>query len=180
MNNPDFDIAIWEQLRKKWAQLDESGKSVRVDFQLIHTDAEKDKTLAIDVIQTIDEEIVVETVQRNAGEAHETLGISGLSTEELVQAYKKMLHELYRRSGAEDTDLIVEMTPHAATAGESTGYLQQAGSDLKKSVPLNYQHYYVLNTLREKMIGLPRDHWSRVKAIYHAGDVEFYFDFQDN
>ena len=180
MTNPGIDIAIWEQLKKKWAQLDASGRSLKVDFKLINTETDKDRTLAIDVIQTINDEVYVETVQRNAGEAYEMLGIAGLSMEELVQAYKKLLHELYRQTDATDIDLIVEMTPHSAASGETTGYLQQAGVDLKKSIPLNYQHYYVLNALREKMIELLGDRWSRVKAVYHAGDVEFYFDYQES
>jgi hypothetical protein len=89
------------------------------------------------------------------------------------------LHELHRRVEKEDSDLVVMMTPHSETSGETTGYLQQPGSDLKNSIPVNYQHYYVLNALREKMIELSGDRWSRVKAVYHAGDVEFHFDYPE-
>jgi len=178
MNNSGIDVTIWKQLRKKWIQLDASGKSLKVDFKLITTDAEKDKTLAIDVVQTINDEVYIETVQQNAGEAYSILGIDGLSRKELVQMYKKMLHELYRRVEQEDVDLVVEMTPHSPTSGETKGYLQQPGTGLKTSVMLNYQHYYVLSAIREKMIELAGDGWSQAKAVYHASDVKFYFDYQ--
>lgn len=179
MNNPGIDVKMWEQLRANWTQLNASGKSVKVDFQLINSDAVKDKTLAIDVVQTIDDEIVVETVQRNAGEAYDILGIAGLSMEDLVQTYKKMLHELHREAGKEEVDLIVEMTPHSDVSGETKGYLQKPGADMKTHIPLNYQHYYVLNALRGKMVELVGDRWDRVKALYHAGGIEFHFDYQE-
>ena len=180
MNNPGIDVAIWEQLRAKWAQLDASEQTLKVDFKLINVDVDKDKTLAIDVIQSINEEVFVETVQRTAGEAYETLGIVGLSMEELVEAYKKMLHQLYRRVKKQDADLVVVMTPHSATSGETTGYLQQPETELKSSVLLNYQHYYLLNALHEKMIELSGDRWSRVKAVYHSGEVEILFEHEAN
>ena len=89
MNNPGINAAIWERLKAKWTRFDASEESLRVDFKLITADTEKDKTLAIDVVQTIDDEVYVETVQRNPGEAYRTLGIVGYSIEKLVQTYKK-------------------------------------------------------------------------------------------
>ena len=87
---------------------------------------------------------------------------------------------MYRRVDKEkDVDLVVFMTPHSETSGETKGYLQESGTELKTSIMLNYQHYYVLNALREKMIELSGDGWSRVKAVYHAGDVEFHFDYPE-
>jgi hypothetical protein len=180
MNNPGIDIAIWEQLKKKWAQLDANGRALKVDFRLISADVTKDKTLAIDVVQTVNDEVYVETVQRNAGEAHKTLGIAGLSREELIRVYKKMLRELYGRIKKPNSDLIVEMTPHSDISGETTGYLQQPTTGKRYSIELNYQHYYVLNAIRAKMIELEGDRGSKIKAVYHAGNVEFHSDYQES
>ena len=175
-----MDVAVWDQLRKKWAQLDASGHTLKIDFNLINNENDREKTLAIDVVQTINDEIYVETVQRTAGEAYATLGIAEFSMEQLVEAYKKLLRQLYRRVKKQDADLVVVMTPHSATSGETTGYLQQPETELKSSVLLNYQHYYVLNALREKMIELLGDRWSRMKAVYHSGEVEIHFEHEAN
>jgi hypothetical protein len=71
------------------------------------------------------------------------------------------------------------MTPHSATSGETICYLVRPEAGEKSSLALNYQHYYVLNALREKMIETVGDAWSRVKVIYRNGDVEYYFEYPE-
>ena len=94
MNNTNVETLIWKRFKKKWAGLDTSAQDIDIDFKLIVNGDDKEKTLAIDVIQKIDDEIFTETVQRLAGEAYKMLGISGLSKEHLVEIYKEKLHTL--------------------------------------------------------------------------------------
>ena len=178
MNNPGIDLEIWKQLRKKWSDLDASGHKLKVDFQLIaHPNDAKD-IMAIDVIQHIDDELVTETVQRSAGQAYAALGIAGLSAERLVEVYKEMIGELHQQAKLRDMDLIVTMTPTSPASGELRGHLEKADAPVRSSVLINYQHYYVLNALRDKMIERGGEGWSKVKAIHHSGDLEFYFEYE--
>ena len=77
----------------------------------------------------------------------------------------------------QDVDLIVTMAPSSPTSGETRGYVEERQSHIKSSVLVNYQQYYVLNALREKMIESTGDSWNKVKAVYHSGDLEFYFEY---
>jgi hypothetical protein len=177
MNNPGIDLEIWKQLRKKWSDLNASGHKVKVDFRLIADPNDENKILVIDVVQNINDDIFIETVQRNAGEAYMVLGIAGLSTERLVEIYKEMLSQLHRQAKQQDVDLIVTMSPSSPTSGEVRGYVEKHSSDIKSSVLINYRHYYVLNALRERMMELVGDSWSKVRAVYRSGDLEFYFEY---
>lgn len=178
MNNPGIDLEIWRQLNKKWADLTASGHKVKVEFKLIADPEDENKILMIDVIQNIDEEIVTETVQKRAGEAYPTLGIAGLSMEQLVDVYKKIMDQLHRQTKQHDAALIVTMSPNSSTSGEIRGFLEKPGADSKSNVLVNYKHYYLLNALREKMIELLGDGWSKVKAVYRSEELEFYFEYE--
>jgi hypothetical protein len=177
MNNPGINLEIWKQLRKKWSDLDASGHNLKIDFELIADPNDEKKILAIDVIQNINDELIVETVQRKAGEAYATLGIAGLSTERLVEVYKEMMKQLHRQTKQKAMDLIVTMSPSSPTSGEIKGFLEERDSDTKSSVLVNYRHYYVLTALREKMIELAGDNWSKVRAVYRSDNLEFYFEY---
>ena len=177
MNNPGIDLEIWKQLRKKWSDLDADGYKLKIDFRLIAHPNDEKNILAIDVIQNINDELITETVQRNAGEAYTALGIAGLSMERLVEVYKEMLRQLHRQAKQKDVDLIVTMYPSSPNSGEIRGYVEKRNSDIKSSVLVNYWHYYMLNALREKMMELVGDGWSKVRAVYHSGDLEFYFKY---
>jgi len=83
---------------------------------------------------------------------------------------------LHREIKQQDADLIVTMAPTSPTSGEIRGYIQKRDSDEKNSVLVNYQHYYVLNALREKMMDSSGKSWSRVRAVNHPGNLEFYFE----
>ena len=175
MNNPGIDLEIWKQLRKKWSDLDASGHKLKIDFKLIAHPNDENNILAIDVFQNIDDELITETVERNSGEADTMLGIAGLSAERLIDVYKEIMHQLHRQAKQKDTDLIVTMSPTSLTSGEVRGYLQKSNSDVRSSVPVNYQHYYILKALRGKMtqdVGVS----SKVKAVYRSDNLEFYFE----
>ena len=177
MKNPGIDLATWENLRKRWIELDATGHTLKVDFHLVGNPKKETDILAIDVIQHVDEEVITETVQRKAGEAYETLGVAGLSVERLVEVYKEMLEKLYSQQVKPgDTALVVTMSPSSETSGETRGYVQSSG--VQSSLPVDYQHYYVLNALREKMIETAGKGWSKVRVVYRPGALEFYFDDQ--
>ena len=175
MKKPGIDLMIWKQLKEKWAKLDANGCSLRIDFKLITDDSEKDKTLAIDVVQTIDDEIFVETVQRRKDEAYAALGISELSVKRLKDVYKEMMAQLHGGFGQPESDLVITMSPTSEISGEVTGYLQSHNEPVKQAVLTNYQHYFVLSALREKMIEQDGENWGQIKAVYKPDVVEFYF-----
>lgn len=177
MKKPIMDFTVWQQLRKKWINLDSSGHSLKVEFRLITNDSKKDKTLAIDVVQIIDDDIIVETMQRRNGEAYAFLGIADLSAEHLKAVYKEQMAELHCRMGQPDGCLVITMSPTSEMSGEITGYLQSHDEPVKQAVLTNYQHYYVLNALRERMIEQLGESWKQVKAIYQPDSVEFYFEY---
>ncbi len=177
MNNPGIDLEIWKQLRKKWTELDAKGHKIKVDFKLIADPQDKNKILVIDVIQHIDDKPITETVQRIAGEAYATLGIAGLSMERLVEVYKEMMKQLHSQAKQRDMELTMTMSPHSPTSGEVQGILAMPDAPVQSHILVNYRHYYVLNALREKMIESTGDAWKQVRAVYHAGELEFYFEY---
>jgi hypothetical protein len=178
INNPGMDRSAWERLKAKWTELDKNGHKLTVEFRLVGDPKDDRNILAIDVIQSVDGELVTETVQRNAGEAYATLGIARLSRERLIEVYKEMMSQLHRQTGQKkDVDLVVTMSPSSPLSGEIRGYTEKRDTGEKSSVSVNYQHYYILNALREKMIESTGDGWSQVKAVYRSGDLEFYFEY---
>jgi hypothetical protein len=179
LNNPGIDLEIWEQLKKKWSDLVAEGHQIKVDFKLIAHPNNENNILAIDVIQTIDEKVVVETVQRVVREAYAALSIAGLSMERLVEVYKEMMRQLHYHAKPHDfdMDLVVTMSHHSANSGEVEGLLVHPDAPVQSSVPVNYRYYYVLNALWEKMTESTGDAWSKVRAVYHSGDLEFYFEY---
>ena len=178
MNNPGIDMNIWEQLRKKWDDLNSGGHNVKIEFKLITDPNDENKVLLIDVIQNIDNEMITETVQKTAREAYAILGVDGLSMESLVAAYKVKMQKLHRQSGGKrDSILTVTMVPSSPTSGELRGTLEEKDSGITSSVLVNYIHYYILNAMREKMIEIIGDSWSEVKAVYRWEELEFYFEY---
>lgn len=177
MKNPGIDVEVWERLNKKWAELEANGIKVHIEFKLVAKADNKEGILAIEVIQNIDDEIILEIVQRNAGEAYETLGIAELSMEQLVATYKKIMGKLHSQSRQADKDLVVTMSPNSMISGELRAYLEKPDSEIKSSVLVGYHHYYMLNALREKMIEKVGGAWTQVKAVYHSNALEFYFEY---
>lgn len=177
MNNPGIDVAIWERLRKKWDALQSAGYKVKIDFLLIADPEDEKNILAIDVIQNVDDDIFTETVQRNAEEAYPVLGIAGLSMERLVEVYKEKMYQLYRQVKSHEAVLTVTMSVSSPISGEVGGFVENPNSNTKSSLPINYQHYYILNALRGKMVELVGDGWQTVRAVYRSGGLEFHFEY---
>jgi hypothetical protein len=170
-------VKVWKQLRKKWIRLDEKGHPLKVDFKLVTIGSKKDKTLAIDVVQSIDDEIIVETIQRRKSEANVALGIAGLSIEHLKDVYKQMMTQLCVQAGRPERDLVITMSPTSETSGEVRGYFQSHDEPVKQAVLTNYQHYYVLNALREKMIEQLGENWKQVRVVCKQDAVNYYFEY---
>jgi len=177
MNNPGIDLEIWKQLRNKWSELETQGHKLKIEFKLIADPEDKNKVMVIDVIQNIDGNPVTETVQRRAGEVYTTMGIAGLSMERLVAVYKEIMGQQHRQSNQRDLDLVVVMSPTSLASGEVRAYLEKPDTPVQSSILVNYRHYYLLNALRDQMIEILGENWTRVKAVYHAGDLEFYFEY---
>ena len=179
MNNPGIDLEIWQQLKTKWTALEAAGRTVKIDFKLISDPNHENNILAIDVVQNIDNKTVVETVERMAGEAYPALGIAGLSMERLVGTYKEMMRQLHQETRPRnfDMDLVVTMSPHSGTSGEVNGLLVHPDAPVQSSVTVDYQHYYILKALREKMMAATGDAWRSVRATYQSGGLEFYFEY---
>ena len=177
MNNPGIDLAVWEQLREKWAKLQSAGHELEIEFRLITDPKDKDNVLAIDVIQIVDNDIFTETVQRNAEEAYTALGITGLSMERLVEVYKEVMKQLFRQAKIRDKNLVITMSTSSHLSGEVKGYIENPNSNMKNGFQVNYRHYYILNALRGKMVEVVGDSWHTVRAVYCSGGLEFYFEY---
>ena len=176
MNNTNVETLIWKRFKKNWAELDANAQDIEIEFKLIINGDDKEKTLAIDVIQKIDDEIFTETVQRVAGEVYKMLGISGLSKEHLVEIYKEKLHTLQNQANRLDTRLIVTMKPTSPISGEVKAYFDEQEKNQKDYIQVDYQHYYLLNAIWDKMVDLAGSTWSQVKAVYWKNTLEFYFE----
>jgi hypothetical protein len=177
MNNPGIDLKIWEQLRKKWADLDSKGHQIKVEFKLITDPKDENSVLIIDVVQNIDNEPITETVQRVAKEAYTQLGIADVSLERLIEIYMKTMQQLHNDIGQRDATLIVTMSPTSPTSGEVRAALEKADHGTQESILINYRHYYILNAMREKMMEKLGDEWRQVRAVYQRGELEFYFEY---
>jgi hypothetical protein len=177
MNNPGMDFEIWKQLRQKWTDLDAQGRKIKVDFQLVGHPSEKGNVLAIDVIQHIDGKPVTETVEREAGAAYAVLGIAGLSMERLVEVYKGMMKQIYNQANVQETVLDITMATTSPTSGELAGILVNINAPVQTPVQVNYQHYYVLKALRDRMVETTGDAWTEIRASYQPDALEFYFEY---
>jgi hypothetical protein len=175
MNEPDLEI--WKQLRKKWADLDASGHHININIKLITDPKDKNKVLTIDVVQKIDEETVIETVQHIAKEAYGPLGIANASIQYLKEIYKKKMYELFHEAEQLDASLIVSMSPTSPTSGEVRAVLEKMNTENKKSIEVDYSHYYILNALREKMMETQGIECGQVKAVYKNDELEFHFEY---
>lgn len=177
MNNPGIDVTVWERLRENWSELQSAGNKLKISFHLIKESEHENNILAIDVVQNINDEVITETVQRNADEAYPILGIAGLSMERLVEVYKEKMYQLYRQSKFQEANFIVTMTISSPISGEVRAFIENPGSSIKSNLQVNYQHYYILSALREKMIELTGDEWHTVRAVYRPRALEFYFEY---
>jgi hypothetical protein len=177
MNNPGIDLHIWEQLRKKWADLDSKGHQVKVEFKLITDPKDVNNVLIIDVVQNIDNEPITETVQHVAKEAYTQLGIADVSLERLIEIYMKTMQQLHHNVGQRDAILIVTMCPTSSISGEVRAVLEKVDQVSQKGIQINYQHYYILNAMREKMTEKLGDEWGQVRAVYQRDELEFYFEY---
>jgi hypothetical protein len=177
MKNPGLDPEQWERLTRKWASQEAGDQAVQREYRLIHSEADKDTTILLDVIQTVDDELVTETVQRRAGEADHVLGIAGLSMDGILETYKKVMDQLHQKSGPHGATLTVSMTSTSPTSGEVRAILELPDPPARRSLRVDYRHYSLLRALRDKMIEIVGDGWSSVTAVYRPGALDFFFEY---
>lgn len=177
MNNPGMDPATWQGLTEKWAGLRSAGHTLEIEFRLIADAQDEENILAIDVIQSVDEEVVTQTVQRNAEEAYPALGIAGLSLEQLVELYKEIMAQVYRQARMHEASVVVTMSTSSPLSGEVRGHIETPDPTIKNGFPVNYKHYYILHAIRGKMVALLGDGWHTARAVYRFGGLEFYFEY---
>ena len=176
MNNPGMDRSTWERLRNKWAEQQSSGQQLAVEFRLLADPKDEKNILAIDVLQTLNNEALTETVQRKAGEAYASLGIEGQSKAALIDACRDLMQQLYNQAAQKEAELVMTMTPTSSTSGETRAYAGAENPSARRSLPVNYRHYYLLTALREKLRNAAEDNSNSIKAVYRSGELEFYFD----
>ncbi len=97
--------------------------------------------------------------------------------ERLVEVYKGMLKQVHSQAQSRNNELTVTMTLTSLTSGELTGLFEVSDTTVQTPVQLNYQHYYLLKALRDKMVETTGDAWSQVKASYRPDELEFYFEY---
>jgi hypothetical protein len=97
--------------------------------------------------------------------------------ERLVEVYKEKLSQLYWQSNKPHAKLSVFMTPSSLTSGETRVYIEEQKENHKIVLQVDYQHYYLLNALRDKIIETTCNSWRQVKAVYWQDSLEFYLEY---
>ena len=179
MNEPEMNKEVWIALRQKWAALDAGGHTVKVEFNILKDPQDPARDLAIDVAQKIDGEWVVQTVQRQPGEAYPVLGIEGLGLEQLADVAGQAVTSVSepvtgQKTFAEELHLLMKrISPESA---EISGHIISKTGE-KIGVRANYQHYYVLNAVLERMSLITREEYSGLELHRDKGDGRVYFRF---
>ena len=68
------------------------------------------------------------------------------------------------------------MTPTSPISGEVKAYFDEQEKNEKDFIQVDYQHYYLLNAIREKIVDLTGSTWSQIRAVYWQDTLEFYFE----
>lgn len=176
------DPENWQRLTRHWDELITAGRTVELHYRRIVAPDDENHTQVIDIIQNIDGELFIETVECSTGEVEAILETNNLSLEGLQKEYGTMLEQLLLKLPEHhNVHLIVTMIPTSQNTGETSCYLERPTG--RSNVQLNYRHYYMLKALREKMNTIVGESWVRVQVIYHPGmfsNLEFYFDYESN
>lgn len=177
-----IDPENWQRLTQRWDEIRSTGHTLELRYRRIVAPDDEYRTQVIDIIQNIDAEVFIETVECSKGEVEAILETNNLSLEGLQNEYQVILKNLLmKQPDHHDTHLVVTMMPTSQSSGEISCYLERPTS--RSNVQLNYQHYYMLKALREKMSSIVGESWVRVKVIYRSGmfsNLEFYFDYESS
>ena len=177
-----IDPENWQRLTQRWEEIRSTGHTLELRYRRIVAPDDENRTQVIDIIQNIDGDLFIETVECSTGEVEAVLEINHLSLEGLQKEYEVLLKNLLlKQPDHHDTHLVVTMIPTSPSTGEISCYLERPTG--RSNVQLNYRHYYMLKALREKMSSIVGESCSRVQAIYQSGmfgNLEFYFDYESS
>lgn len=166
MNNANFDTEIWTDLREKWLKLDAEGHTLKVDFNILKDPEDASQALAMDVAQNIDGEWLVQTVQRQTGEARRLLGLEGLEPGQLIALARQLVNSLTEQ-GTDELHLFLKRI--APESSEIHAYVVSKTGE-RISLRTNYQHYYVLNELLEQTAHVRQKQYSAMQVHRSSGE----------
>jgi hypothetical protein len=166
MNKAHFNTKIWTDLRQKWLKLDAEGHTLKVDFNIMKDPEDASQDLAMDVAQNIDGEWLVQTVQRQAGEARRLLGLEGLEPGQLIMLARQLISSL-ADEGTDELHLFLKrISPETS---EIHGHVVSLTGE-KIGLRTNYQHYYVLNELLEQTARARQKQYSELRVHRSKAD----------
>lgn len=172
----------WQRLTQRWDEIRSNGHTLEIRYRRIVAPDDENRTQVIDIIQNIDGEVFIETVECSTGEVEAILETNNLSLEGLQKEYEVILKNLLlQQPDHHGTHLVVNMIPTSSSTGEISCYLERPTG--RSNIQLNYRHYYMLKALREKMSSSMGESWVQVQVIYQPGmfsNLEFYFDYESS
>ena len=104
------------------------------------------------------------------------MGITGMSMENLVATYKKILQRVHPRPYQPDIKLVITMSPSSPSSGELKAFLVSSDGVIQNSILITYQHYYMLNAIRNKLTEIVGEKCSQIKAVFCQGELDFFFE----
>jgi hypothetical protein len=183
MNNPGIQQEIWTTLRQKWSTLVAEGHSLKVEFNLLKDPTNESRILAIDVVQNIDGEWHVQTVQSKKQEAYATIGIEKSNLDQLINVASRIVNSVTKPvTGREtyDDEMHVFMKLISPETAEIYGYIISKTGE-KIGIRSSYQHYYILNEILEQISGIMKEKYTEIQLHRNKDDLgRIYFRFLHN
>ena len=171
MNNPGIKEDMWTILNQKWGRLISEGHTVNVEFKLLQG-PDQSKTLAIDVVQNIDGEWVVQTVQHQAQEAYPAIGIEGFGLDQLINIASRVVdsvtepitgHKTY------DDEMHIYMKRISPETSELYGHIISEKGE-RIAIRSDYRHYYVINEMLEQISKIMREEYAEIQLHRNKDD----------
>jgi hypothetical protein len=180
MNNPGLKEEIWHALNQKWKRLVNDGHVVKVEFNILLNPIENEP-LAIDVVQSIDHEWIVQTVQRQAGEAYQFLKIDNIGLDQLLgmlkQAVNSVSDPVTNHKTKVNEEMHIYMKRISPETSEVYGHVIVNNGE-KIAIRTNYQHYYLLEAMLERTTNIMREDYSEIqlhRSRDNYGNVNYKF-----
>jgi hypothetical protein len=173
MNNPGVQQEIWATLRQKWSTLLAEGHSLKVEFNVLKDPADASRALAIDVVQNIDGEFHVQTVQNEKQQAYSAIGIDGFSLDQLINLAGRAVNSVTKSiTGREtyDDEMHIFMKLISPETAEIYGHVISKTGE-KIGIQSNYQHYYVLNEIAEQISEIMKEKYAEIQLHRNKGDL---------
>jgi hypothetical protein len=180
MNNPGIQQEIWTALHQKWSALVAEGHSLKVEFNLLKDPTNESRILAIDVVQNIDGEFHVQTLQKEKQQAYSAIGIDGFSLDQLINLAGRVVNSVTKPiTGREtyDDEIHIFMRLISLETAEIYGHVISKTGE-KIGIRSNYQHYYVLNEIAEQISKIMKEKYTEIQLHRNKDDFgRIYFRF---